>query len=211
MTQAAYQPSMLDLADAGPTLGPLPGQIRRHQLSRGAWVDHLPGWVRGSDAVLDTLLTEVPWRAERRNMYDTEVDVPRLLCWYGGDRQLPHPVLTTARAELTRHYAPELGEPFVTAGMCLYRSGRDSVAWHGDTIGRSAHSDTIVAIVSFGAPRPLLLRPRGGGDSLRFPVGHGDLIVMGGSCQRTWEHAIPKTARPVGPRVSVQFRPVNVA
>ncbi|WP_328849995.1 alpha-ketoglutarate-dependent dioxygenase AlkB [Micromonospora zamorensis] len=209
--QAAYQPSMLDLADAEPTLGPLPGQIRRHQLSRGAWVDHLPGWVRGSDAVLDTLLTEVPWRAERRTMYDSEVDVPRLLCWYGGDRQLPHPVLTTARAELTRHYAPELGEPFVTAGMCLYRSGRDSVAWHGDTIGRSAHSDTIVAIVSFGAPRPLLLRPRGGGDSLRFPVGHGDLIVMGGSCQRTWEHAIPKTARPVGPRVSVQFRPVNVA
>ncbi|WP_433651890.1 alpha-ketoglutarate-dependent dioxygenase AlkB [Micromonospora zamorensis] len=211
MTQAAYQPSMLDLADAGPTLGPLPGQIRRHQLSRGAWVDHLPGWVQGSDAILDTLLTEVPWRAERRTMYDSEVDVPRLLCWYDADRQLPHPVLTTARAELTRHYAPELGEPFATAGMCLYRSGRDSVAWHGDTIGRSAHSDTIVAIVSFGAPRPLLLRPRGGGDSLRFPVGHGDLVVMGGSCQRTWEHAIPKTARPVGPRVSVQFRPVNVA
>ncbi|MEU7585427.1 alpha-ketoglutarate-dependent dioxygenase AlkB [Micromonospora sp. NPDC049230] len=211
MTQAAYQPSMLDLTDAGPTLGPLPGLLRRHQLSRGAWVDHLPGWVHGSDAVLDTLLTKVPWRAERRTMYDSEVDVPRLLCWYSGDRQLPHPVLTEARAALTRHYAPELGEPFVTAGMCLYRSGRDSVAWHGDTIGRSAHADTIVAIVSFGAPRPLLLRPRGGGDSLRFPVGHGDLIVMGGSCQRTWEHAIPKTARPVGPRVSVQFRPHNVA
>ncbi|KAB1942232.1 alpha-ketoglutarate-dependent dioxygenase AlkB [Micromonospora sp. ALFpr18c] len=211
MTQVAYQPSMLDLADAGPTLGPLPGQIRRHQLSRGAWVDHLPGWVRGSDTVLDTLLTEVPWRAERRTMYDSEVDVPRLLCWYGADRQLPHPVLTEARATLTRHYAPELGEPFVTAGLCLYRSGRDSVAWHGDTIGRSAHTDTIVAIVSFGAPRPLLLRPRGGGESLRFPVGHGDLIVMGGSCQRTWEHAVPKTTRPVGPRVSVQFRPINVA
>ncbi|WP_410821223.1 alpha-ketoglutarate-dependent dioxygenase AlkB [Micromonospora sp. 050-3] len=211
MTQAAYQPSMLDLADAGPTLGPLPGQIRRHQLSRGAWVDHLPGWVRGSDTVLDTLLTEVPWRAERRTMYDAEVDVPRLLSWYDGARQLPHPVLTAARAALTAYYAPELGEPFVTAGMCLYRSGRDSVAWHGDTIGRSAHTDTIVAIVSFGSPRPLLLRPRGGGESLRFPVGHGDLIVMGGSCQRTWEHAIPKTTRPVGPRVSVQFRPHNVA
>ncbi|MFC4016526.1 alpha-ketoglutarate-dependent dioxygenase AlkB [Micromonospora sp. GCM10011542] len=211
MTQAAYQPSLLDLAGAAPSLGPLPGQVRRHQLTRGAWVDHLPGWVRGSDAVLDTLLQDVPWRAERRTMFDSEVDVPRLLCWYDGERQLPHPVLTEARAALSRHYAPELGEPFVTAGMCLYRTGRDSVAWHGDTIGRSAHTDTIVAIVSFGAPRPLLLRPRGGGDSLRFPVGHGDLIVMGGSCQRTWEHAIPKTARPVGPRVSVQFRPVNVA
>ena len=77
------------------------------------------------------------------------------------------------------------------------------MAWHGDTNGRSAHHDTMVAIVSFGSPRPLLLRPRGGGDSLRFPLGHGDLIVMGGSCQRTWEHAIPKTARagrPAGER-----------
>ncbi|WBB69914.1 alpha-ketoglutarate-dependent dioxygenase AlkB [Micromonospora sp. WMMD812] len=211
MTQAAYQPSMLDLTDAGPSLGSLPGGLRRHRLSRGAWVDHLPGWVRGSDQVLDTLLRDVPWRAERRTMYDSEVDVPRLLCWYDSDRRLPHPVLTAARAALTHHYAAELREPFVTAGMCLYRTGRDSVAWHGDTIGRSAHSDTMVAIVSFGSPRPLLLRPRGGGASLRFPVGHGDLIVMGGSCQRTWEHAIPKTARPVGPRVSVQFRPVDVA
>ncbi|MEH0936213.1 alpha-ketoglutarate-dependent dioxygenase AlkB [Micromonospora psammae] len=210
MSGTAYQPSMLDLAEAGPSLAPLDG-LRRHVLTRGAWVDHLPGWVRGSDAVLDTLLAEVPWRAERRNMYDTEVDVPRLLCWYAGDRRLPHPVLTEARAALTRHYAAELGEPFVTAGMCLYRDGRDSVAWHGDTQGRSAHTDTMVAIVSFGSPRPLLLRPRGGGDSLRFPLGHGDLVVMGGSCQRTWEHAVPKTARPVGPRVSVQFRPTGVA
>ncbi|MFG1799565.1 alpha-ketoglutarate-dependent dioxygenase AlkB [Micromonospora carbonacea] len=210
MSGAAYQPSMLDLAADGPSPGPLAG-LRRHPLSRGAWVDHLPGWVRGSDAVLDVLLADVPWRAERRTMYDARVDVPRLLCWYAGHRELPHPVLTRARAALTAHYAPELGEPFVTAGMCLYRDGRDSVAWHGDTLGRSAHADTMVAIVSFGAPRPLLLRPRGGGPGLRFPLGHGDLVVMGGSCQRTWEHAVPKTARPVGPRVSVQFRPAGVA
>ncbi|MEU1808896.1 alpha-ketoglutarate-dependent dioxygenase AlkB [Micromonospora sp. WMMD1076] len=208
----AYQPSMLDLAEQGPTLGPLAGALRRHELSRGAWVDHLPGWVRGSDEVLDTLRHDVPWRAERRTMYDTEVDVPRLLCWYAAGRPLPHPVLTAARDALTRHYAPELGEPFVTAGMCLYRDGHDSVAWHGDTLGRSAHTDTMVAIVSFGSPRALLLRPRGGGGgSLRFPLGHGDLVVMGGSCQRTWEHAVPKTTRPVGPRVSVQFRPTGVA
>lgn len=211
MSDVAYQPSMLDLAEHGPTIGPLAGRTR-HELSGGAWVDHLPGWVRGSDAVLDTLRHDVPWRAERRTMYDTEVDVPRLLCWYAGGRPLPHPVLTAARDALTRHYAPELGEPFVTAGLCLYRDGRDSVAWHGDTKGRSAHTDTMVAIVSFGSPRPLLLRPRGGGGpGLRFPLGHGDLVVMGGSCQRTWEHAVPKTTRPVGPRVSVQFRPAGVA
>jgi alkylated DNA repair dioxygenase AlkB len=206
----AHQPSMLDLAEEA-DLGPLAGQLRRHPLSRGAWVDHLPGWVRGSEVVLETLLHDVGWRAERREMYEREVDVPRLLRWYDGDETLPHEVLAAARDRLSEHYAAELGEPFVTAGMCLYRHGRDSVAWHGDTKGRSASTDTMVAIVSFGAPRPLLLRPRGGGESRRFPLGHGDLIVMGGSCQRTWEHAIPKTARPVGPRVSVQFRPIGVA
>ena len=106
---------------------------------------------------------------------------------------------------------PELGEPFVTAGLCLYRDGADSVAWHGDRIGKGAHTDTMVAILSVGSARALMLRPRSGGSSRAFHLGHGDLIVMGGSCQRTWEHAIPKTARPVGPRVSIQFRPVGVA
>jgi alkylated DNA repair dioxygenase AlkB len=203
---------MLEVAEAGPGLGPLDERLVRHELSRGAWVDHLPGWVLGSDAVLQVLLDQVDWRAERRRMYDGVVDVPRLLRWFGGDEALPHEVLAQARRRLSEHYAAELGEPFVTAGMCLYRDGRDSVAWHGDTNGRSATVDTMVAIVSFGSPRPLLLRPRGGGgDTLRFPLGHGDLVVMGGSCQRTWEHAIPKTARPVGPRVSVQFRPAGVA
>ncbi len=89
---------------------------------------------------------------------------------------------------------PELGEPFATAGLCFYRDGRDSVAWHGDRTGRGDSHDTMVAIVSLGEPRPLLLRPRGGGGAaVRRPLGHGDLIVMGGSCQRTWDHAIPKT------------------
>ena len=83
----------------------------------------------------------------------------------------------------------------MTAGLCLYRDGRDSVAWHGDTIGRGSTQDTMVAILSLGTPRPLLLRPVGGGSALRHDVGHGDLLVMGGSCQRTWQHAIPKSAQ----------------
>jgi alkylated DNA repair dioxygenase AlkB len=206
----AHQPSMWDLAEEA-TLTSLAGRVVRHQLSGGAWVDHLPGWVSGSDDVFEVLLGDIGWREDRRQMYEREVAVPRLLRWYGGNATLPHPLLTEARAELNRHYGPELGEPFVSAGMCLYRDGRDSVAWHGDRIGRGRSSDTMVAIVSFGSPRPLMLRPVGGGESLKFPLGHGDLVVMGGSCQRTWEHCIPKTAKPVGPRVSVQFRPAGVA
>ena len=205
-----HQPSMFDTADQ-PELTSLRGQVRRIELSDGAWVDHLPGWLQGSDQLLECLLADVPWRAERRQMYDRAVDVPRLLCWFAGDAGLPHPVLAAARAALNSYYCPELGEPFVTAGLCLYRDGADSVAWHGDRIGRGAHSDTMVAILSVGSARTLMLRPRSGGPALRFPSGLGDLIVMGGSCQRTWEHAIPKTAKPVGPRVSIQFRPVGVA
>lgn len=203
------QGSLLDLED---TVGlrELAGAVRRTTLSRGAWIDLRPGWLTGSDAVFTQLRAEVDWHGERRRMYDRVVDTPRLLQFYGAEEKLPHPVLTAARAALSAYYSPELGEPFSTAGMCLYRDGRDSVAWHGDTIGRSRTQDTMVAIVSLGTPRPLLLRPLGGGRSLRYVVGHGDLLVMGGSCQRTWEHAIPKVTASTGPRISVQFRPHDV-
>jgi alkylated DNA repair dioxygenase AlkB len=170
----------------------------------------LPGWLGGADALFDDLLEQVPWQAERRQMYERVVDVPRLLCFYGENDPLPHPALVTAREALDVHYGAELGERFATAGLCLYRDGRDSVAWHGDTIGRGRMEDTMVAIVSLGSPRHLMLRPRGGGATIKHQLGHGDLVVMGGSCQRTWEHAVPKTSRAVGPRVSVQFRPRGV-
>ncbi len=206
----ALQGSLLDL-DVEPSLQPLGDAVRRILLSRGAWVDVRPGWLRGSDTVFEALRDRVPWKAERRTMYDTVVDVPRLLKFYDVGEPLPLPLLDETRQRLCEHYRDELGEPFTTVGMCLYRDGHDSVAWHGDTIGRSATEDTMVAILAVGAARTLALRPRGGGTTaLRMPLGHGDLVVMGGSCQRTWEHAIPKTARPVGPRISIQFRPTGV-
>ncbi|MFG1684478.1 alpha-ketoglutarate-dependent dioxygenase AlkB [Nonomuraea sp. NPDC049269] len=184
--------------------------IRRTRLDHGAWIDVGPGWLAGADELFSRLSEVVPWHAERRRMYDKVVDVPRLLAYYDEDEPLPDPALDDALRALNDRYGQELGEPFRTAGLCFYRDGRDSVAWHGDTIGRGGTEDTMVAIISVGSPRPLLLRPRGGGASIRHDLGHGDLIVMGGSCQRTWEHAIPKTARPTGPRISIQFRPRGV-
>jgi alkylated DNA repair dioxygenase AlkB len=206
------QPCLFDEAPQGEEevgLRPL-SAAHRTALGRGAWIDVLPGWLTGADRLFERLVATVPWHAERRQMYDNVVDVPRLLSFYGEDEPLPDPALDAAHAALDTHYGPELGEPFRTAGLCYYRDGRDSVAWHGDTIGRGSTEDTMVAIVSVGQPRALLLRPRGGGPVVRHPLGHGDLIVMGGSCQRTWEHAVPKTARPVGPRISIQFRPRGV-
>ena len=204
----AVQDSLLDFGDE-----PTPTTLRpeRVPLSHGAWVDIQRGWLTGSAALFGRLVEAVPWKAERRRMYDRTVDVPRLLCFYGEDAALPDRSLAACRDALNAHYQQELGERFKTAGLCFYRDGRDSVAPHGDTIGRGSTEDTMVAIVSLGEARSMLLRPRdGGAATLRYNLGHGDLIVMGGSCQRTWEHGIPKSARPTGSRISVQFRPHDV-
>ena len=205
----AWQGSLLDLGTE-PDVGPLGASVERTVLGRGAWIDLRRGWLTGADVLFERLSEVVPWRGERRHMYDRVVDVPRLLCFYDEDEALPDPVLDRVRQALNEHYRAELGEDFMSAGLCLYRDGRDSVAWHGDRIGRGRTEDTMVAIISLGTPRALALRPRGGGPAIRHELGHGDLIVMGGSCQRTWEHAIPKTARQKGPRISIQFRPANV-
>src|SRR5262245_35670077 len=116
----SVQESLLDMGEE-PVLGALHGAVRRTALSRGAWVELRRGWLTGSGAVFERLVRAVPWRAEKRQMYDKEVAVPRLLCFYGEDAPLPDPVLTAAREALNAYYGPELGEPFRTAGLCLYR------------------------------------------------------------------------------------------
>lgn len=179
----------------------------RRSLGDGAWIDVRAGWLGDHDELFDELMASIPWRAERRQMYDRVLDVPRLVSFHDLTAEPPpHPGLARLRVRLNDIYARDMGEPFTTAGLCLYRDETDSVAWHGDTVGRSSTEDTTVAIVSLGATRAFAMRPRAGGPSLRLPQGHGDLLVMGGSCQRTWEHAVPKTARPKGPRISIQFR-----
>lgn len=190
-----------------PVQGSLFDHTERRVLDGEAWIEMRSAWVDDPDTLFAELLTAVPWRTERRMMYDRVLDVPRLVafCDLSTDPP-PHPGIARLRRRLNDIYAGELGEPFTTAGFCLYRDGADSVAWHGDTIGRGGTADTMVAVASLGATRTFAMRPRGGGRALRLPQQHGDLLVMGGSCQRTWEHAVPKTATPTGPRISVQFR-----
>ena len=165
--------------------------VERRPLSDGAWVDLRLGFVTAADELFDVLASTVP----------------RLLARYPQGEALPHSVLDEARSALNDNYSEELGGPFVSVGLCLYRDGSDSVAWHGDRIARESPRDTMVAIVSLGATRPFGLRPKSGGPGLRLRLGHGDLLVMGGSCQRTWLHGIPKVASCLGARISIQFRP----
>jgi alkylated DNA repair dioxygenase AlkB len=181
--------------------------LRRIVLDGESWLDHHPGWICPHDLVFDHLRSAVAWRSDRRPMYDRTVEVPRLVASFDPGEEIPHPVLGRAREVLERHYRDPSGpRPRFAVSTCLYRDGRDSVAWHGDRIGRSGSGHTVVAVVSLGQPRRFLLRPASGGRSLRFDLGEGDLLVMGGRCQVTWRHCVPKTARPVGPRISVQFR-----
>ena len=198
-----FQPSLLALDPLGSAPGvavPL-RTARRVELGQGAWVDVVPSWVRGADSLFESIRAEAPWRSRRRRMWDQVVDEPRLSTGTWPD---PPSVVAGLADDLTRHYALDLGA--VSAN--LYRDGRDSVAWHGDTLGRQV-ATTIVAIVSLGSPRRFLVRPKGGGPSRRFEPSHGDLLVLGGTCQRTFDHAVPKMAG-AGPRVSLMFREPGV-
>ena len=181
-----FQSTLFDAAPAGER-----SPVERRTLSSGAWVDVARGWLPTTDGSADeafaTLVRDVPWRAERRAMYDRVVDVPRLLHTYMIGEDLPHPALTAAREDLNEHYADELGERFRTAGCCYYRDGRDSVAWHGDRIGRGNTEDTMVAILSLGAPRPLMLRPVGGAQRRLEPC-------------RPGIYRLPRRRFPDGPR-----------
>jgi alkylated DNA repair dioxygenase AlkB len=150
------------------------------------------------------------------------VDEPRLIAWYGvalDDPSVP-PVIGPMAAALSVRY----GREFDGVGAALYRDGRDSVAWHGDRIPAEI-VEPVVALISLGSPRTLRMRskettaerPEGSGARSRpmrsarhretrsFTFVPGDLFVMGGASQRTWEHSVPKVAS-AGPRLSLQFR-----
>jgi alkylated DNA repair dioxygenase AlkB len=199
MTGLAWQPSLLDGGE--PAFDGSFAALRRTMLADGAWVDHAPGWVTGADTLFAELLDVVAWRHRSRKMYDRVVAEPRLTArWVLDEDELPLPLLDAMARELSARY----DVAFTSVGANLYRDGADSVAWHGDRVARDLPEATI-ALVSLGATRAFKLRPKGGGRSVTFRPGGGDLLVMGGSCQRTWDHAVPKV-RSAGPRISLQFR-----
>ncbi len=191
------QASLFDTGD--PAFDPQLSGLERLELDHGAWVDYLPHWLGGHEAVYQDLVGSADWKHERRLMYERTVDVPRLTA-AAPARGSGARLLQDLSATLSGNY----GVTFKGISLAWYRDGKDSVAPHGDRIGRHG-DDTVVAIVSVGAPRRFVLRPAAGGRSLVFSPGWGDLLVMGGSCQRTWLHGVPKLTR-ADPRISIQFR-----
>lgn len=198
----AWQPSLLD--DGPPRPSSSYDGLRRVVLDERSWVDHCPGWLRGSDAVFAELAAAARWQQRTVRMWDRTLPEPRLTAGWAtdaADASLPD-VLRTMAATLSERYAVGFDRVWVN----LYRDGSDSVAWHGDR-NRLVMTRPLVATVSLGARRTFLLRPRGTTRAVhRLQPGAGDLIVMGGACQAEWEHTVPKTARPVGARMSVTIR-----
>ncbi len=179
------------------------GLVRR-ELSDGAWVDHQAGWLAGHDTLFDTLVDAVAWEQHRRTMYDRVVDVPRLTGSLPADLSTTDGEELAVIAAMADAFSTHYGARFDRVGFALYRDGRDSVAWHGDQVARDLH-EAMVITVSLGSPRAFGLRPKGGGPAIHYRLGHGDLMVMGGTCQRTWDHCIPKVAR-AEPRLAIMFR-----
>jgi alkylated DNA repair dioxygenase AlkB len=202
-----WQPTLLGGPGEPPAIDASFSGARRIALDDAAWVDHVAGWVHGADTLFEHVALHAPWEHRTVRMYDRMVEEPRLTAWYGralGDPGVPA-ILTEMAAALRVHY----GRAFDGVGAALYRDGRDSVAWHGDRID-PALVEPVVAIISLGSARTLRMRPRmrsreHRGRSRAFPLLPGDLFVMGGATQTTWEHAVPKVAR-AGARVSLQFR-----
>jgi alkylated DNA repair dioxygenase AlkB len=201
-SRVPFQPSLFAVPEGEPSFDAELSDRRRIQLDADAWVDLVPGWVRGADRLFEQVIGCKRWGQRTRWMYDHAVVEPRLTDRWelASGEPLEPAILERMRHALGLRY----GVVFDSAGFNLYRDGGDSVAWHKDKI-RKDIPEPIVPLVSLGEPRKLMFRPRGGGNSRAFHVGHGDLLVTGGTSQRTWEHAVLKVAR-AGPRISIAFR-----
>lgn len=182
----------------------------RTDLGDGAWVDVARGWVTGAGALFRHLHEHVAWQGSALFRYDHYVEENRLGAGWSPGTPLPHPLL----ADITRAIQHRYRVQFAGFSMILYRDGRDGQAFHRDTDMRWL-DDTIVAILSLGATRPWLLRPRtsrhdhsdGRGATHDLQPASGDLLVMGGRTQADWEHSVPYLpGRPVEPRISLQWR-----
>jgi alkylated DNA repair dioxygenase AlkB len=177
-------------------------RAQRQDLDETSWIEYVPTWLTGSDALFRELLARAPWEQRTRWMYTREVDEPRLTAQYPRVSMAPSHVLREVAASLTRRYHCAYRSLWIN----LYRDEHDSTAWHGDRIGRVT-PDCVVPVLSLGSTRTFLIRPAAGGPSVTFRPAAGDLIVMGGRCQVDWRHSVPKQATPAGARISINFKP----
>lgn len=197
---AAFQGSLFE--SRGSSFDESFARIERIELDPESWIDYAAEWLRGADGLFEQVLKTHSWAQRTRWMYDKTVLEPRLTAYWhlASGAPLEPAVLDDARLALGARY----GVLFDSAGFNFYRDGQDAVAWHGDKICKEI-AEPVVALISLGERRRLLMRPKGGGPSRVFSLGRGDLFVTAGKSQRKWEHTVPRTVH-AGPRISIAFR-----
>jgi len=174
-----------------------------------------------AQALLEDLTDAVPWEQRHIQLFGKSLPQPRLTAWYGdpgaaytysGLHWAPRPwrqQLDTLR----RRVEAATGQRFNSVLLNLYRDGRDSMGWHADDEPELGPAPTIASL-SLGATRRFRLRPRPGGpaaEAFGLDLPSGSLLLMRPPTQAHWQHALPKTSRPVGPRLNLTFRWVQVA
>lgn len=175
--------------------------VKRIALDASSWVEVVPGWMSGSRILLERLGAAVPWRQRDRQLFDQTFREPRLTAEYRSLRQVPEPALDDAARALSQHY----GVVYDSLWLNLYRDGADSTGWHRDRFS-CRRPECIVPVLTLGATRRFLIKPRHGGPSVGFRPGSGDLIVMGGRAQEDWVHSVPKEPGFAERRVSINFQ-----
>jgi alkylated DNA repair dioxygenase AlkB len=173
--------------------------LRRIELDRTSWVEHCSGWLSRNEELLEALAEHAGWEQRNRWMFTKWVVEPRLTAEYPKLSDVPVPLLQEIAALLSEHYLVS----YDSAWLNLYRDHRDSTSWHADRNIKRA--DSIVPVLSLGDTRRFVIRPRDGGPSTVFRAEGGDLIVMGGQCQKDWVHCVPKETRRANMRISVNF------
>ena len=150
------------------------------------------------------LRSTVKWRAERRMMYEREVDVPRLIAHFRIDppsASVPDPIVHAVERVLAH-----VRVPFNSVGLNLYRDGRDSVAPHNDHLNELRKGFPI-ALISLGATRRMTIRAKAQPRRvIHVDLEPGSLLVMDYATQLHYTHGVPKTTECVGERISLALR-----
>jgi alkylated DNA repair dioxygenase AlkB len=145
-------------------------------------------------------MDQAEWQQRSRWMYTRMVTEPRLTAEYPVIADAPQPVLRYLARVLSGHYA----RPYTRLWMNWYRDNADGTGWHADRPANKL-DEAVIPVLSLGAPRRFLIRPAGGGPSKAIAVHGGDLIVMGGRCQKDYQHSVPKQRQVAGARLSLNF------
>jgi alkylated DNA repair dioxygenase AlkB len=191
----------------------------RRDLDEGAWVALLGHFIEGDRALMETLRQTLPLGSQTIRLAGRDVVSPRLVSWHGdpdayyrysGRTFEPHP-WTPELAAVKESVDATVGASFNSVLVNFYRDGQDSMGEHADDepeLGPEP-DNVLIASVSLGDRRLFLLRHKRTRALHEFDLGDGSLLVMGGTTQRHFKHRVPRTTRPVGPRMNLTFRVVT--